>query len=301
MLFEAPVTHASFSEMQFEPPTTPTPPSQFLTADFDSLKRVAVVGNGPLSPADRIAINNHTNVVRFNDYYRKNYVQGDKITVHCSTIDQFAHPWANPNATKWAVAAQLRHLDADSKFYTWSMNPSQVRVYGKKFFWSVALGLEPASILAPWFETHRLFRNCFRCGDRCLSKHKESGFSKGAIALSALEDDAGVAHVDVFGMNWNGRPGHVDFLYPTLVPECCSKCTIHPTPTTDYGGMDKRLLWQQQLESRLKNYGAALAPLWVLLGALVWACVRRRRRARREKVMPQDEKPCEEEPLSIVK
>ena len=28
--------------------------------------------------------------------------------------------------------------------------------------------------------------------------------------------------------------------------------------------MDKRPLWQQQLQSRLKNYAAALAPLWVL-------------------------------------
>jgi hypothetical protein len=292
------LTRISVSEMQFEPPTTPTPPSQFLTADDDGLKRAAVVGNGPLSTPDRVAINNHTNVVRFNDYYHKNYVPGDKITMHCSTIDQFAHPWANPNATKWAVAAELRHLDADSKFYTWNMNPSQVRVYGTRFFWSVALGLEPVSILAPWFDTHRLFRNCFQCGDRCLSKSTNAGFSRGAIALNALEDDAGVAHIDVFGMNWNGQPGHVDFLYPTLVSECCTKCTIHPTHSMEYGGFDKRPMWQQTLKSRLKNYGAALAPLWVLLGVWVWTCLRRRRRARREKVVAKDDRLSEEEALS---
>ena len=222
--------------MQFLPPTTPTPVSAFLAPDPDGLKRVAVVGNGPLSAADRAAINNQTNVVRFNDYVDKNYVHGDKITIHCATTDHFRNPWANSNATKWAVAQQLRHLDADSKFYTWNMNPSQVRVYGTKFFWSVALGLEPASVLAPWFDTYRLFSGCAACGDRCLNKNTESGYSRGAIALNALEDDAGVAHIDVFGMNWNGHPGHVDFLYPTLVAECCSKCTIHPRPRRTTAG-----------------------------------------------------------------
>ena len=291
-------------KMQFEPPTTPTPPSQFLTPDADGLKRVAVIGNGPLSKADRAAINNHTNVVRFNDYYDKNYVHGDKITIHCSTTDQFRNPWTTPNTTQWAVAAELRDLDADTTFYTWNMNPSQVRVYGTRFFWSVALGLEPVSILAPWFETHRLFRNCSQCGERCLSRNTESGFSRGAIALNALEEDAGVAHVDVFGMNWNGHPGHVDFLYPTLVADCCSKCTIHPTPTTNYDGFDKRPLWQQQLKSRLENYGTALAPLWVLLGVFVWICLRRRhqrrRQARRGKAIKRAEKAHEEESLAIV-
>lgn len=301
MGFKKPCTHTLLLQMQFEPPTTPTPPSQFLTADPDGLKRVAVVGNGPLSAADRAAINNQTNVVRFNDYHDKNYVYGDKVTIHCSTIDQFCKPWANPNTTQWVVAAELRDLEADSKFYTWNMCPAHVRVYGTRFLWSVALGLEPTPVLAPWFETHRLFRNCSQCGERCLSKITASGFSRGAVALNALEEDAGVAHIDVYGMNWNGHSGHVDFLYPTLVSECCSKCTIHPTPTKDYGGMDKRPLWQQQLQSRLESFITALIPLWVLLGALVWACLRRRRRARRENLMAQDEKPCEKEALSIAK
>ena len=285
--------------MQFLPPTTPTPVSAFLAPDPDGLKRVAVVGNGPLSTADRIAINNHTNVVRFNDYYPKNYVHGDKITIHCSTIDQFAHPWANPNATKWAVAAQLRHLDADSKFYTWNMNPSQVRVYGTRFFWSVALGLEPASILAPWFDTHRLFRNCSRCGDRCLSKNTNSGFSRGAIALNALEDDAGVAHIDVFGMNWNGGDGHVDFAYPTIVAECCTKCTIHPTHSMEYGSLSTRPVWKQRLHAKLTNYFVALIPLWILLAVIIWICLRHRRARRRraDSKRPEDD---EQETLSVV-
>ena len=290
--------------MQFEPPTTPTPLSSAMTPSADGLKRVAVVGNGPLSTADRAAINNHTNVVRFNDYPDKNYVHGDKITIHCATTDHFRNTWENPNTTKWAVAAELRHVDADTTFYTWNMNPSQVRVYSTRFFWSVALGLEPVSILAPWFETHRLFRDCEKCGDRCLSKTTNSGFSRGAIALNALEDDAGVAHIDVFGMNWNGHPGHVDFLHPTIVAECCSKCTIHPTRSTEYGGFDKRPMWQQQLKSRLENYGAALAPLWILLGVWMWMRLRRRHgrwcRARRGKVITRAEKPCEEEALAIV-
>ena len=287
--------------MQFLPPTTPTPASAFLAPDPDGLKRVAVVGNGPLSAADRAAINNQTNVVRFDDYAHKNYAHGDKITIHCATTDHFRNPWANPNTTKWAVAAELRHLDADSEFYTWNMSPAQVRVYGTRFFWSVALGLEPTPVLAPWFDTHRLFRNCSQCGERCLSKNTDSGFSRGAVALNALEEDAGVAHIDVYGMNWNGHPGRVDFLYPTLVSECCSKCTIHPTPTTDYGGMDKRPLWQQQLQRRLQNFATALVPLWVLLPVVVWACLRRRhRRARQRRADAKRPEDDEQEALSVV-
>ena len=269
--------------MQFEPPTTPTPPSQFLTPDADGHKHVAVVGNGPLSTADRAAINNHTNVVRFNDYYPKNYVPGDKITIHCSTIDQFAHPWANPNATRWAVAAQLRHLDADSKFYTWTIKPAAVRLYASRFVWPLALGLEPASMLAPWFDTHRLFRNCSQCGDRCLSKNGANGFSRGATALNALEEDAGVAHIDVFGMNWNGEDAHVDFLYPTIVAECCTKCTIHPTHSMEYNALDRRPVWQQRLKPTLQSYFEALIPLWILLPVIVWICLRRRHRMRQFK------------------
>ena len=293
----------ALAALHFEPLTTPMPPSQFLTPDADGLKRVAVVGNGPLSTADRVDINNHTNVVRFNDYYAKNYVHGDKITIHCSTTDQFRNPRTNPNTTKWAVAVELRHLEADTALYTWNMNPSQVRVYGTRFFWSVALGLEPANVLAPWFDTHRLFRNCEKCGDRCLSKNTNSGFSRGAIALNALEDDAGVAHIDVFGMNWNGHPGHVDFLYPTIVSECCSKCTIHPTHSMEYGGLDRRPMWRQLLKSRIENYGAALAPLWILLGVWVWVRLRRRHRRRhrrRRQTITRAEKAHEEEALAIV-
>ena len=165
------------------------------------------------------------------------------------------------------------------------MIPAQVRLYYTRFFPTVALGLEPASVLAPWLDEHRLFSNCSSCGQRCLSKTTASGFSRGAVALSALEDDPGVDEIDVFGMNWApDGGGHNDFVYPTIVRDCCSKCTVHPTPTARYGGSagsGARRRWQRWTREA-KNWGTVLAPLWLLLGALLWWwCARRGRRWRR--------------------
>lgn len=265
--------------MEFLPLTTPTPVSAFLTADADGLKRVAVVGNGPLSTEDRICINNHTNVVRFNDYGDKNWVAGDRVTMHCSTTDQFRHAWVDPNVTKWYVASQLRHLEENATLYTWSMSSAQVRLYRTRFLWTVALGIEPVTLLAPWFDTYRLFVGCSACGDRCLNKNADSGFSRGAIALNALEDDSGVAHIDVYGMNWNGGHVHVDFMYPTIVRECCTKCTIHSTPTNEYNGLETNIEFHRMFSTG--NLFVQLVPMWLVLGVATWGCVRRRHRHRR--------------------
>lgn len=285
--------------MQFLPPTTPTPVSTLLTADADGRKRVAVVGNGPLSAADRVRINNHTNVVWFNNYANKNWVVGDRVTIHCATTDQFKVAWADPNAIEWSVASQLRDLAENATLYTWNMNPAQVRLYHSRFFWSVALGIEPATVLAPWFDTHRLFPGCAACGDRCLNKNTDSGFSRGAIALNALENDVGVAHIDVYGMNWNGGRGHVDFLYPTIVRECCTKCAIHATPTNAYGGLEADIEWSRAFSKN--NLYVQLVPVWLVLGVATCVCLwcrcrRQRRQRRAESKPPTDEE--EEEALA---
>ena len=269
--------------MQFLPHTTPVSPSAFFKPDHDTRKRVAVVGNGPLTTQDRVSINNHTNVVRFNDYYRKNWLPGDRITVHCSTKDQFKSPWADPNVTEWVIGKNPDDLMDDTMLYTWTLYPSNVRMYRDTFRWTVALGIEPASVLAPWFDVYRAFPNCTKCGDRCLSKNAASGFSRGAVVLNALEQDAEVARIVVFGMNWKGPSGHVDFLFPTIVSECCTKCTIHPTHSSNYGGLDPRSNWKQWLDVAVWSWSMELIPLWILLPIVVWCCLRRRHRLARDR------------------
>ena len=40
--------------------------------------------------------------------------------------------------------------------------------------------------------------------------------------------------IDIFGMNWGGQKGHVDFLHSDIVPRCCTKCHVHVTATSEY-------------------------------------------------------------------
>ena len=242
---------------------------------------VAVVGNGPISRADRRQIEAASRVVRFNDV--NNYWEGEKTTLRV-----VRHPsWftlKHVGAPKWHVAPTDDLAPSDAELVT--------GVYERQ---------HSTDNILP--DTTRLFPSC-PCGDSCLQRTTWAGPSTGGVALSALQELDNVETIHVFGMNWNGHPGHTDFLYPTLVADCCSKCTIHPTRSTDYGGFDKRPMWRQQLKSRLENYGAALAPLWVLLGVWMWVCLRRRhrrrRQARRGKAIKRAEKAHEEESLAIV-
>ena len=136
-------------------------------------------------------------------------MHGDKITIHCATTDHFRNPWGKlQTRPSGRSRPQLRRVDADSQLPDAEHEPvasAGCTALGFSGRWRWASS--PRRCSAPWFETHRLCSVAALAMRRssCLSKTTEPGYSRGAIAVNALEDDAGVAHIDVFGMNWNGH------------------------------------------------------------------------------------------------
>tara|TARA_B100000575_G_C23074098_1_gene618677 strand:+ start:107 stop:856 length:750 start_codon:yes stop_codon:yes gene_type:complete len=187
---------------------------QYLLRYFDKPGLdVAVVGNGPISHADRKAIAKASKVVRFNDV--NNFWEGERTTLRV-----VRHP-------SWFT---LKHVGAP----TWHVVPTD--------------GLAPkdAEIITGVYERQhtndnilpddsRLFPSCF-CGDSCLQAKTWAGPSTGGVALSVLQELENVDVINVYGMNWNGPADmHIDFANRTMVRGCCTKCIIHPTANNDYG------------------------------------------------------------------
>ena len=83
---------------------------------------------------------------------------------------------------------------------------------------------------------------------------------------------ASVRAIEVYGMNWNGDSSmHADFKNTSIVPRCCTKCTIHATASQAYGAV------------------AAVTALGVIVGVCVLGvavCVARRVFAPREERRP---------------
>lgn len=174
---------------------------------------VAVVGNGPISHADRHAISKASRVVRFNDV--NNFWEGEKTTLRV-----VRHPsWftlKHVGAPKWHVAPTDHLAPSDALLFT--------AVYERQHHGDNILDADA-----------RIFPSC-ACGDSCLQAATWAGPSTGAIALSALQELENVERIDVYGMNWNGNSDmHVDFANRTIVPTCCTKCDIHPTVGNGYG------------------------------------------------------------------
>jgi len=174
---------------------------------------VAVVGNGPISRADRREIEEAAVVIRFNDV--NNYWEGEKTTLRV-----VRHPsWftlKHISVPKWHVAPTDGLAPSDAALVT--------GVYERQ---------HGSENLLP--DTARLFPSC-NCGDDCLESRTWAGPSTGGVALSVLQEIQNVETIDVYGMNWNGPADmHIDFANRTMVPDCCTKCVIHPTASNDYG------------------------------------------------------------------
>ena len=174
---------------------------------------VAVVGNGPISRADRAEIAKASRVIRFNDV--NNYWEGEKTTLRV-----VRHPsWftlKHVGAPKWHVAPTDGLAPNDADLVT--------GVYERQ---------HKGDNLLP--DTARLFPSCF-CGPSCLQAVTWAGPSTGGVALSVLQDLEHVETINVYGMNWNGPADmHIDFANRTMIEGCCTKCVIHPTASDDYG------------------------------------------------------------------
>lgn len=205
-------------------------PLSFFRADADGTYSVVVVGNGPLHESDRIAINRSKNVVRFNDmnYWRA----GEKVSLRVVHYPFAKPPQTNCSAPVWGLAPSPVDLPESVALYTWTYEPAlthaSINMVGYALF-------PKAQVLEPWQELVEYFEGCDGCGLKCHSNQTSSGPSAGAVTLSELHAIQEIRHIDVYGMNWNGGLEHVDFKYPDTVSTCCTRCTIHPTPTLRYG------------------------------------------------------------------
>lgn len=179
----------------------------------DSLQTVTVVGNGPLSDDDRSQINSSMCVIRFNDMKNKRHNENVSLV---AIRDNMFHQ-APKNIPILAVVTDFsRMLSTDKQMIDESI------IIHEPFL------QKPGNII----EDKALFPNCHE-----IHHHSETihGPSTGTSVIDHLESDQRVERIDVYGMNWNSKHAHVDFKYPHLVPECCSKCVIHPTPSSEYG------------------------------------------------------------------
>ena len=170
---------------------------------------VAVVGNGPLSGGDRVAIARRAEVVRFND--ARSWWPGERTTQLV-----VRHPSALPPPVGCCTGVPLWHVGVDA-----ANNATLVyeRAYGAR---------NAADATA------RLFPGCTPC-PLCYHNRTYAGPSTGAVVLSVLQARADVRRIDVFGMNWNGDAEmHVDFADRSLVRRCCTKCVVHPTSSEAY-------------------------------------------------------------------
>lgn len=182
---------------------------------------VAVVGNGPLLDSDRAEIEDYDCVVRFN--HVANWRQGERFDLHVSrsTNGKFTGIHRNegrpilPVAVSDALAADASELKGRTILPT-------LRVFERRFGDQNTLTNDT-----------RLFARS-DCGSECFHSATAWGPSTGASAIDALEKSPGVKKIDIYGMNWNGDHGHVDFKYPHIVPKHCTKCHVHDTRTINY-------------------------------------------------------------------
>ena len=173
---------------------------------------VAVVGNGPLRPDERIAISRFHNIVRFNDM--KSLLPGERTTLRAVRSPTAIPPANRTEAPVWAFTHHPQFLPDDARLTTWIYMP---RVQGHQ-------------ILRNHAASARVFDGCDECGVLCHSNQSRSGISTGTIVISELNALEEVAKIHVYGMNWAGGPHHNDFVHRHLVSMCCAKCVIQVDP-----------------------------------------------------------------------
>lgn len=188
---------------------------------------VAVVGNGPLSNRDRRDIEKCPCIIRFNDQKNKRCRERTDIVVlrYNTLFKQFSGRGKTdqgtvPKATYcWPVCSQPKEL----------------------------LALQTAStLLLPILTSGTrdgnrdidMFPGCNACNSSaCKHTLTKNGPSSGGAVIDALQKMSSIKQIDVFGMNWNGwKDVHVDFKFPKVIDQCCSKCVIHVPPSQIYDG-----------------------------------------------------------------
>ena len=154
---------------------------------------------------------------------------------------------------QWTIASQSRYvhpLDQSKHVaHTWTYEP-YVACHWEKYIWKKMWCQRHPQHLDDVADTVRLFPDCDKPCSGCYMKGASSGASTGSIVISELQAAPQVCRIDIFGMNWGGggeHTEHIDFLHPTLVPTCCTKCVVHPTSSMHYGDAADRTASSEHL------------------------------------------------------
>jgi hypothetical protein len=170
-------------------------------------KRIALVGNGPISKADRKQISQFPSVVRFND--AKNYQQWERTT----------HLTLRANSTGVNAVDQQGQITAPINF----KELRHLYLIGK---------IEP--LLRQRIESNYQHLNLHFFG----TESSESGktFTTGTHMIRHFAK-TGQFDIHVYGMNWSGSSQWHNFdLEKRLINEwvAAKKLTVHSTPKDSY-------------------------------------------------------------------
>jgi len=177
---------------------------------------IAVVGNGPISEADRDLINAQNCIIRFND--QKNKLENERTdvlvlrnnTLHLSQKDSTLLP----------VIPFCKTIEEYQVKYSKLIKPIYVH--------EETCNDDPN---VQEMKSNKVYNNCIK---QNLHGDATSGVSTGTAVLSSLQDDDNVESINVFGMNFNGGWWHVDFNDPNLSHICCTKCIFQKTNKEQY-------------------------------------------------------------------
>uniref|UniRef100_A0A6C0IY35 Uncharacterized protein n=1 Tax=viral metagenome TaxID=1070528 RepID=A0A6C0IY35_9ZZZZ len=177
---------------------------------------IAVVGNGPISKADRYFINSQNCIIRFND--QKNKLKDERTdvlvlrnnTIHLSQKD----------STIWPVIPFCKTIEDYQVKYHKLIKP--IHVYED-------LCDDDRNVQE--MKSKKVYNNCIK---QNIHGNATSGISTGTAVLSSLQNDDNIESINVFGMNFNGGWWHVDFNDPNLSNICCTKCIFHKTRMEQY-------------------------------------------------------------------
>jgi hypothetical protein len=177
---------------------------------------IAVVGNGPISEADRAFINAQDCIIRFND--QKNKLEHERTDV--LVVRNNALHVSQKDSTLLPVIPFCKTIDEYDAKYNKLIKP--IYVYEEQ------CNNDPN---VKEMKSKKVYSNCIK---QKFHGDATSGVSTGTALLSSLENDKDVESINVFGMNFNGGWWHVDFNDPNLSNICCTKCIFHKTSMDQY-------------------------------------------------------------------
>jgi len=181
---------------------------------------IALVGNGPISDEQRNIINSSDCIIRINNSRNKLPHERTDILV---LRDNVIH-LSDKDTILWPVIPWCKNLKDYKVSYSKLIKP--IKIYDE-----VHCPDKKNDPNIKYWKSNKVFKECIKD-----NKHGDSysGISTGTAVISELMKNDAIVKLDVFGMNFNGHPRHLDFVDKEVTDKCCTKCIFHKTPVQEY-------------------------------------------------------------------